>query len=135
MAYRGQAGGEAAVIDDDLGAGIVQQIGQFFIGISDVDVEGRQPGLEGAEHGLQVFIAIMQIDGQPVLAGLPIGQFAAFPVTAQAPFMQHVGQTVAALGEIVIAQAAAAEDHGLPCADPLRHQVQNVRQIEHGVLS
>ena len=72
--------------------GIVEQISQFFRDISVVDVERRNPGLEGAEHCFQVFVAVVEVDADVVLAALVAGQVTSFGVAPEAPVGQRVGE-------------------------------------------
>ena len=60
-----------------------QQVVQFLGDVAVVDVERCHPCLERAEHGLQVLVAVVQIDGQMVLAALVAPQLRALCLAPQ----------------------------------------------------
>ena len=100
------------MIDQATGAGVVEQVDEFLINVTVVHVEGHDPGLVGAEHGLQVLIAVVEIETDVVLAALPILKVLALTMAAQARASQNVGESARALGELPVGEPSAPEDDG-----------------------
>ena len=65
---------EGALVHDAAGAGVAQHVDQLFLDVTVVDVDGGDARLEGAEHALEVLRPVVQVEGQVVLAGLPVGE-------------------------------------------------------------
>ena len=66
--HLGQRRREPAVHDDGRGAGVVEQVAQLLGDVAVVDVERRDPGLERSRASLEVLVAVVEVDGQVVLA-------------------------------------------------------------------
>ena len=129
-----QDGREAGVVEERAGTGVAEQIEEFLLHVAVIDVERRNPRLVGAQHPLQVLVAVVEIQRQVVLPGLPTRQPCAFLATAEAVDAQHVGQASAAVGDRSPVEAAVAEDQAVPIRDALRDGLVDVGQIKHGSL-
>ncbi len=81
---------------------------QFFGHVAVVDVEGSDAGLERTQHRLQVLGAVVQVDGQVVLAALVALQLAPLGVAAEPLLDQVVGQPAGAIGELRPREATVA---------------------------
>ena len=74
------------------GPGVVEQVAQLLADVAVVDVERGDPGPEGAQHPLQVLVAVVEGQGDVVLARLVAGELGALAVQAQAPAVEVGGQ-------------------------------------------
>ncbi len=126
----GQRGGEGVVVDEGPAAGVVEQVEQLVLDVAVVDVERRHPGPEGAEHGLQVLVAVVEVDAQVVLAGLVAGEPVPLGVGAQAPGPQIGGQAAAAVRQVGEGQADVAPDQRGAVGVDRGHRVEHLGQGE-----
>ncbi len=112
--HRSHAGGKAGVVDEPLGSGVVEQVHEFFFDVPVVHVERRHPGLVGAQHALEVFVAVVQVQTEMVLPRLPSRQLGALGMNGESVIDQHVGQTTRTLGQLGEGEASVTPHHSLP---------------------
>ena len=103
---------------DRPGRRIAQEVLELLGDVAVVDVEGRHPGLVGAEHGLQVLVAVVEVAGEVVLTGLVPGEPAAGDDGPESPVVERVGEAPGAVGHLGPGEAAIPEDQALPIGDP-----------------
>src|SRR3546814_987169 len=58
----------ADLVDDGSGPGVLEQVAELLGDVAVVDVERRDPSLVGAEHCLDVLVAVVEIAGEVILA-------------------------------------------------------------------
>jgi hypothetical protein len=123
--YRRERWRELAVEHDCRGCCVVQQVREFFGDVPIVDVEGGDAGLECAQHRLEVFVAVVEVDRNVVLPAFVPGQFTAFAMATEAGAVEVVRQPAGSLGELLPREASIAKDEtlcvGLNGSDRLVH--------------
>ena len=112
------------------GRGVVEQVAQLLAHVAVVDVEGGDPGPVGAQHALEVLVAVVEGQGQVVLPGLVAGQVLALGAHAEAPGVQVRAQSPGALGHLAIGEAAVLPDDALPVGQRLDQGVEGAGQVE-----
>ena len=130
LADRGHMVGEGTVEDQRLRAGVVQQIDEFFVHVAVVDVERREAGLEGAHHRFKVFVAVVEVDAEVILAGLPILQPRPFGVQSQSRRGEMARQTPGAFGEFAVGEATIPKDNGFAFRNGLGDRLVDGGEIE-----
>ena len=84
-----------------------------FLGhVAVVDVERCDTCLERGEHCFEVFVPVVEVDRQMILAALPWLEVGAFPEAAQAASRQFGCEMIGASGNIGPGQPAVAKDDG-----------------------
>ncbi len=111
--HLGERRRELRVHDDRRRPGVVEQVAQLLGDVAVVDVERGDAGLQAAEHRLEVLVAVVQVDGEVVLAGLVAGKVGPLGVAAEPGADEVVGQPVGALGDVGPGQPAVAEHEAL----------------------
>ena len=104
---------EHAVHHDRSGGGVVQQVPELVGDVAVVHVERRHPGLERAEHRLEVLVAVVQVHADVVLAALPVLQLGSFDMASEALRLEVVRQPAGPVGHVVPGQAAVPEHQAL----------------------
>ena len=84
------------MVDDTRGAGVGEHVYELGFDIPIAAVEGRDAGAVGADHRLDVFVAVEQVEGQVVLSGFMVLQFAALALASHPDGGQVVGNPVGA---------------------------------------
>jgi hypothetical protein len=98
---------------------------QFLGHVPVVDVERCDPGFERAEHRLQILIAVVQVNGEVVLAAFMTLQESAVGVDAETARDEMIGESARPIGDLRPRQPAIAEHQALlartGCGDRLMH--------------
>ena len=98
--HLGQGGGERPVEDHGPGGAVGQDVAQLGGHVAVVDVDRGGPGLPGAEHALQVLVAVVQVEGHVVVRGLPRRPGRRVAPQPQPRSGQHRGQAPGAVGDL-----------------------------------
>ena len=128
--HLGQPLGEGRVEDDRRGAGVVEQVAQLLGDVAVVHVERRDPGLVGAEHRLDVLVAVVEVAGEVVLPALVPAERAPLGVGAEPGADQVVGQPVGALGHLAVGEPSVAPHDALAVGDGGADRVVHVSEVE-----
>ena len=128
--HLGQRGSERRVQDHGARPGVVEEVAQFLADVAVVHVEGGDPGAVGAEHALEVLVAVVEGEREMVLARLPARQLAPLAVHAQALAVQVVRQPLGPLGHVAVAEAAVAPDDAFAVGQALDQDVEGLGQVE-----
>ena len=102
------------MVDHRRGAGVVEQVGELVGDVAVVDVERGGPGQRGAEGPLEVLDAVVEVQADVVLPGLPPLQLRALAVHRDALGEEVVGQPVRPLTDLGVGPAARAGHHAGP---------------------
>jgi hypothetical protein len=128
-----QRRGEAGVIDDRARVGVREQIDQLLVDVAIVDVERRHPGLEGAEHALEILGAVVEVEREVVLTRFPRRQGVTLAVTAEPRGSEHVGQAAGALLQLPPRETAIRRHDRLAVGDRLGERFVDVSERKlHG---
>ncbi len=117
----GQGGGVPGVVHDRLGGGVGQQVDQFVGDVTVVDVERRDPGVEGPEHAFQVFVAVSQVQREVALTRFMGGQRGTFPAHTQSALVQRPRQPTGSVLNLLIGESPVTEDDAVPVRNGGRH--------------
>ena len=112
-----ERGRELRVVEDRSRLGVAEQVRELLFDVAVVHVQRRDAGLEGAEHALEVLVAVVGVDGQVVLPRFVPLEAAALALCAESVPREHGGQAPAALGQLPEREPAIAEDHRLAIGD------------------
>ena len=85
VAHLGERRCERGVVDDRLRAGVGEQVEQLLGDVAVVHVERCDPRLERAEHRLEVLVAVVEVDGEVVLARLVPGELSTLDDACRGP--------------------------------------------------
>ena len=122
------------MVDERPGLGVVEEVDEFLLHVAVVHVERRHPGLVGAEHALEVLVAVVEVEPQVVLAGLPALEGVALGVGPEPVVGEHVGEPAGALGQLGVGEALVAPDDGLVVGDGGGDGLVDAGEVElHGV--
>ena len=80
--------------------GVGEEVAQLLLDVAVVDVERGHPGQVGADHALDVFVAVVEVEPQVVLGRLVAGEALAPAVRAEALGVQVAGQPPGAVAEL-----------------------------------
>jgi hypothetical protein len=95
-----------------------------------VQVHGNGPTLERADHSLEVFIPVEEVEGNMVLAGLPVLQLTAISMDPQPLRGQVIGQAPCALRKLRPSEPTVSEDEAFSVWDRSRNRFVNLREVE-----
>ena len=109
LEQRGQKGRVTGMVDDDPGVGIGQQITQLLSNIPIIDIERDSARLHASEHGLKIFIPVLQVEGNMVLPRLPVSEVCARDRGLDAQRQQQVGKPPGPLVDLREAEPAVAK--------------------------
>ncbi len=90
-----------------------QQVQQLLGHVAVVDVERGDAGLERTEHRLEVFVAVVEVDRQVVLAALVAGEIGSLGCDAEALADQMVREATGALGDLGPRVTPLTEDEAI----------------------
>jgi hypothetical protein len=121
------------VVDERPALGVVEQVDQLVLDVAVVDVERRHPGPEGAEHRLQVLVAVVEVDAEVVLARLVAGEAAPIGHRAQPPGPQVGGEPAAAVRHLGEGDADVPPDETGSVRVHPGHRVEHRGQGELGI--
>jgi hypothetical protein len=105
------------VVDEGDEIGVVEEIAQFIFDIAEVDVDGRRAQLERGERGLDVFVAVVEVEAD-VIAGL------------HATCLQVMREPRRPLVDIGKREAPIAVDDGGALADVVGDVFEEVCEVE-----
>src|SRR5690606_22854608 len=111
-------------------AAVVEQVVQLVGDVAVVDVERRHPGAEGAQHGLDVLVAVVEVDAEVVLAGLVPGQRVPLGVGPEPPRPQVGAEPGAAVDHLGEGQPPVPPDQALAVGVLRGDRVEGVGQVE-----
>ena len=80
------------MVDEGPRPGVVEEVAQLLADVAVVHVERGHPGPEGAQHPLEVLVAVVEGQARVVLAGLVAGQLVRAGADAQPSPVQVGGQ-------------------------------------------
>src|SRR5262249_49561440 len=72
------------VVDDAARVRVAEQVAQLLFDVSVVDVERRDARLVGADHRFEVFVAVIEVEGDVILPRLPRLQLGALAMATEA---------------------------------------------------
>ncbi len=140
--HLGQRRGERGVVDDGPRRAVTEQVPQLFADVPVVDVERRHPGAVGADHALEVLVAVVEGEGDVVLPGLVTGQpgpsgragSSVRPVPlrpdAEAAVVEVRRQAPGSLGELAVRQPPVTPDEALAVGQRPGDRLDDPSQIE-----
>jgi hypothetical protein len=126
------------VEQDRTGGAVRQQVVELVGDVPVVDVDGRAPGLGGAEHALEVLVAVVQVQRHVVLQRDPAVLVGPLLAEAQAGIAQDGGQPSGAIGDLGPRQPTVPPHEALPVGDGGRNglvqggEVQLFGDVEDG---
>ncbi len=112
------------------GPGVVEQVAQLLADVAVVHVEGGDAGAVGAEHALEILVAVVEGEREMVLARLPARQLVPFAVHTEALGVQVRGEALGAIGHVAVAEAVVAPDDALAVGQALDEDVEGLGQVE-----
>ena len=118
------------MVHDRLGPAVEQDVAKLLGDVPVVDVDADRPGLGGAQEGLQVLVAVVEVEGDVVVRRLPALTCRERPVRAEPGFAQHGGEPPAAVGDVAPAEATVAPHQALALGDLGRDRLVQRRQVE-----
>ena len=130
VAHLGERRRERGVVDDRLRAGVGEQVLQLLGDVAVVDVERREPGLERAEHRLEVLVAVVEVDREVVLPRLVAGEPLALDDGAEAAGEQRVREPPRAIGDLGPREPPVAEHDALAVRDRRGDRLVGRREVE-----
>ncbi len=108
---------EARVVDERAHAGVAQQVDELVLDVAIVDVEGDGARLRAADHRLEVLVAVVEIETDVILAGLPGRERGALAMAAEPRVGEQVREPPTADRELAPGQTSARGDDGLALGD------------------
>ena len=104
---------ETGVHDDRGSTRVPQEVQQFIRDVAVVHVERGDPRLQGTEHALEVFVAVVEVDRQVVLTGLVSLESRSFDPAAEPLDDEVVGEPARPVGHVSPREPPIAEHQAL----------------------
>ena len=119
------------MVDHRPGIGVFKEIEELLLHVAIIDIEGDTARLEGTEHPLKVFIAIVEIERDMVLSGLPALEAGSLSATAQVVRPQYIRKPPRAIGHLGPTETAVPEDNALAFRNDFGNGFVNQGEVHH----